>query len=353
MAAKSAKIRNVEAGRGIAALLVVLFHTSKYYFATPKYWAGDAFHGVFLFGHAGVEFFFVLSGYIMLTVHRRDVGHPPKVLPFVRKRFLRIYPFFWLVLAVTLALIFAIPSLGSPKWREPAEILQSALMIGKEPLDAVVFVSWSMWHEVIFYAFCALVIGIPRVGIPAFVAWTLFCAIAPFTRLVTPWPSYLNEIINVLFAFGAGAALILQHWTIPRPLLVLTLGALVFFGTGLLMDYAPVLPEWSTRLVYGLGSTLALLGAVEAERSGKLIAPTWLVALGAASYSVYLTHILALTLFAKVAAKFGLTTLLPAPVAFVGLALGAVLAGVAIHRLLELRLTKVAGNMWRQRVAPA
>ena len=34
----------------IAALLVVLFHTSKYYFATPKYWTGDAVHGVFLFG---------------------------------------------------------------------------------------------------------------------------------------------------------------------------------------------------------------------------------------------------------------------------------------------------------------
>jgi len=56
------KITSVEAGRGVAAVLVVLYHVGKFYFATPKYWAARAFGGAFMFGHAGVEFFFVQPG---------------------------------------------------------------------------------------------------------------------------------------------------------------------------------------------------------------------------------------------------------------------------------------------------
>ncbi|WP_372785033.1 acyltransferase family protein [Phenylobacterium sp.] len=343
------KITNVEAGRGIAALLVVLFHTSNYYFSTPKYWTGDAFHGLFLFGHAGVEFFFVLSGYIMLTVHRKDVGKPSKVLPFARKRFLRIYPFFWVVLAVTVVLIFAMPSLGQAAWRQPLEILQSALLVGKEPLDAVVFVSWSMWHEIVFYGFCALVIGLPRVGIPAFVIWTLICAAQPFLGFTPPWPDYMTRFINVLFAFGVAGAMALERWRIPAPRLVLAAGAVLFLATGLALDYSTFLPEWTSRLLFGAGAVLALVGGVEAERSGLLTAPKWLVALGAASYAIYLTHILTLTFVAKLAVKLGLPQILPAPVAFVLLALSATLGGVAVHKLLELRVNRAAADLLKQR----
>jgi exopolysaccharide production protein ExoZ len=280
-------------------------------------------------------------------VHRRDIGKPAEMLPFARKRFLRIYPLFWVVLAVTVALAFAIPGLGQAFYRDPATILQSVLLAGKEPLRAVVFVSWSMWHEIVFYAFCALVIGFPRLGIPAFILWILACAIQPFVGFAPPWPEYITRFINLLFAFGAGAALLLQHWTIPRPRLVLVLGVALFLGTGLVMDYNPVLPEWLTRVFYGLGAALALVGGVEAERSGLLTAPKWLVALGAASYSIYLTHILTLTFVAKLAAKLHVPAFLPAPVGFAVLALSAVLVGLAVHHLLERRLTRAAGQLWR------
>jgi peptidoglycan/LPS O-acetylase OafA/YrhL len=286
----------------------------------------------------------------MLTVHRRDIGQPDRVLPFARKRFLRIYPFFWLVLGVTVAIAFAIPTLGQAFYRDPATILQSALLIGREPLNAVVFVSWSMWHEIIFYALCALVIGLPRIGIAAFVVWTLACAVQPFVGFAPPWPEYMTRFINVLFSFGVGSALLLQHRTIPHPRIVLALGAALFLGTGLVSDYAAPLPEWSTRLLFGLGAALALLGGVEAERSGLLSAPRWLVGLGAASFSIYLTHILTLTFVAKAAAQFGLPRFIPAPIGFLVLSLSAVLAGVAVHRLMELRITKVAADLWR---APA
>ena len=145
----AARISNVEAGRGLAALLVVLYHADKYYFAAPKYWTHDAFGGLFGFGHSGVEFFFVLSGFIMLMVHQGDIGKTSRVIPFLRRRFERIYPFFWVVLAFTSAGYFLNPGTGEPLYRDPANLIQSAILIGIEPFDSVVFVSWSMWHEVL------------------------------------------------------------------------------------------------------------------------------------------------------------------------------------------------------------
>lgn len=339
------KLRNVEAGRGLAAVLVVLFHTTKYYFDTPKYWLQGAFNGFFLFGHAGVEFFFVLSGFIMVWVHRRDVGKPERVGSFAWKRFSRIYPFFWVILAITLVLVWRIPTLGKPFYRDPMVILQSFALVGRDPLHAVVFVSWTLWHEMVFYVFCAAVIAAPTVGLPAFILWTLACA-------TNSLPSYVFGFINILFSFGVLVALALRRWTIPAPAAFLAAGVSVFLGTAALVDYTTFLPEWSTRILFGAGAALALLGAIELERGGRLTAPRWLEILGAASFSIYLTHILTLTFLAKAAMALHMNQWVPAPLAFVGLAGSATLAGVAAHYLVERRVIALTAMLKRQ-VSPA
>lgn len=75
--------------RGLAALLVVLFHTSLI-FTLEKYWGADPMKGLFSFGAAGVEMFFVISGFIILHVHWGDIGVPGKLPGFLKKRFVRI-----------------------------------------------------------------------------------------------------------------------------------------------------------------------------------------------------------------------------------------------------------------------
>lgn len=93
---------------------------------------------------------------------------------------------------------------------------------------------------------------------------------------------------------------------------------------------------------------MALLGAIELERSGRLSTPSWLQVLGAASFSIYLTHILTLTFIAKAAVALHLTNWVPEPVAFLGLAAGAVLAGVAAHYLVERRVIAFTSMVQRQ-----
>ena len=86
-----AELTTLQAGRGIAALLVVLYHASGL-FSSNKYWQTIVLKGVFGFGFAGVEYFFVLSGFIMLHVHRKDIGKPAALVSYFRKRIERIYP---------------------------------------------------------------------------------------------------------------------------------------------------------------------------------------------------------------------------------------------------------------------
>ena len=81
--------------------------------------AGEGAGAAFNFGYAGVEFFFVLSGFIMVLVHRRDFGQPSKALVFMRKRVVRIYPIYWLVMAFLLAIYFVSPGRGPDHARDP------------------------------------------------------------------------------------------------------------------------------------------------------------------------------------------------------------------------------------------
>src|SRR5436190_1288571 len=102
----------LQAGRALAALLVVLYHNGLYIFALDKYWGADPSRGLFNFGHAGVEFFFVLSGFIIFYIHGKDLGVPSRFFSFIRKRFIRIYPIYWLVLAAIIPVYFLVPSFG-------------------------------------------------------------------------------------------------------------------------------------------------------------------------------------------------------------------------------------------------
>ncbi len=58
--------------------------------------------GLFAFGHAGVDFFFVLSGFIILHVHAGDIGRPVRLGHYLQRRFTRVYPFYWVVFLLAL-----------------------------------------------------------------------------------------------------------------------------------------------------------------------------------------------------------------------------------------------------------
>ena len=67
---------SLQAGRGIAAILVVIFHTASFVGGNSKYWHREWLARGLAGLALGVEYFFVLSGAVILLAHMDDIGRP-------------------------------------------------------------------------------------------------------------------------------------------------------------------------------------------------------------------------------------------------------------------------------------
>lgn len=326
-------LQGLQCGRAVAALLVVIFHANS--FLLPDRLYGGAHAGrMFNFGYAGVEFFFVLSGFIMVLVHRKDFGKPQRAPRFLRKRILRIYPFYWLVLAALVLLYAAAPGRGPAHALDPQAIAVSALLFpAGQPL--VLGVAWTLQHELLFYGIFMLLLLHLRAGLAVFCIWQLLCLAAlpalPLNGLVQTH-SFLLSPYNLLFSLGACSALLygrLARRGVPASLIA---GTVIFTATGILdvMGTAPMNHALRT-LLFGLGAALAVAGLAAAPWRF----PRWLSFLGDASYAVYLVHAPALSIVGVLIRKAGLNAVLP-PLAMLPLVCAAaVVAGCLAHLLLE------------------
>src|SRR5579864_9480491 len=99
-------LQSVRAFRGAAALLVLFFHASSVstFFLHSDFWSW-----LFFFGYSGVDFFFVLSGFIIFLTHRADIGRSERLNAYLTKRFIRIYPVYWTVALVLVPVYFGTP----------------------------------------------------------------------------------------------------------------------------------------------------------------------------------------------------------------------------------------------------
>lgn len=332
---------SLQAGRAIAALLVVLYHNSLYIFALDKYWGFDPAYGLFNFGHAGVQFFFVLSGFIIFYIHGKDIGLPSRFLAFVRKRFIRIYPIYWLVLAAIIPVYFLAPSFGFAYHRSIVTILSSIVLVYfDESLRSEIAVAWTLYHEMLFYFIFALAIFSRRFGLAILSLWFAASILSLLITFPPFFSDYLFSPLHLLFGMGIASCWLLRRSRIKAPILFALLGTLLFIAAGMEENYGLWLAEQHRNIFFGLGSAVALLGFVELERQGRLHVPGWLRLMGDASYAIYLTHFTVLSLLAKIFIRFGAREQLPVMLSYILLPVLAVLIGIAVHLVIERPLLR-------------
>ena len=68
----SSRLHNLQALRGAACLLVLVYHLAAFELATETSAHRHILHPVTFFGFAGVDLFFVLSGFVITWVHADD-----------------------------------------------------------------------------------------------------------------------------------------------------------------------------------------------------------------------------------------------------------------------------------------
>ncbi len=317
--------------RAIAALSVVLTHLADTGGANAPNILGVFFARM----DGGVAIFFVISGVLLYRPFARAhlLDEPrPRLVPYLWRRGLRIYPAYWLAMTVAVYVlgVTQIPSLKN-------FVLDYSLLHIYSPHQPDVFAplvqSWTLATEVAFYlllpawswAMARVVRGETRRRIRIELAGVVFLVAASTVwkalvlgvglsdprigqlKLWLPW--WLD-----LFAVGMGMAVLsvaIQHldWPTPRWLdwrrspALCWIGALATFwwvaaGVGLPHTTAAIPHSrlWGQHYLYGATAILLVLPAVfgrqtrEASRIHWLLQTRTMVFLGSISYGIYLWH---------------------------------------------------------------
>jgi exopolysaccharide production protein ExoZ len=346
---KKENFATLQVGRAFAAILVVFYHNAGSIFSLQKYWGEDPTHNFFNFGHSGVEFFFVLSGFIITHVHWNDLDCKHKLRPYLISRFIRIYPFYWIVLLMLLPVYFFIPSFGKGYERDISVIMSSISLIHFSNGFTIIPVAWTLYHEILFYLFFSLAIINKRWGLTIIFLWLT----ASITQLNLPKPLTENEFqasafgfyfspLHLLFGIGMLTSLLLrQNFKINSPLLLAFGGLISFFIIGMEENFLQWLPSNYRSLIYGLCSATAMIGFVTLERQNKIRIPIIFQRMGNASYAIYLIHLALLSLLAKIFFYFKLNNFFSNFLSFLTFIFFSISIGMVAHLLLEKKILSV------------
>lgn len=339
------RLNGLQALRGVAAVAVLLYHAMRH---LAKNGAELPYAALFQPGHAGVDLFFVLSGFIILHVHRGDIGRADQLAHYGWQRFARLMPIYWIALAITVLAL--LPGHRDAVSSEALFASASLLPTWDEPLLGVV---WTLQHEALFYIAFALLIASRRLGLALFALWFGWVAGQALGLLpVLPVPR-LGNAANLEFLFGMIAAHVVAKGRVPAPAVLAILGGAGFILAGALeatgrMDGHGDL----ARLAYGLPSALLIAGLAAWESVRPRAMPSALVTLGEASYSLYLFHLLGIGIAWQIWTRLGLDVAAHPLACFAALAAGAILLGLAAHRWVEAplmaRLKRPRDHSWRK-----
>ncbi len=156
-------LASLEFGRFIAASLVVLTHVLgdvPRYGLRPNETILGAIHPP---TPIAVQYFFVLSGFVMMTAHQRDFGRLAALPRYWWRRACRLYPVYWLSLGIVAYYVFGALTPGL------AFRLASLLPVATQEL---VPPAWSLRYEVAFYVMFGLCL-LPFIGRAILVFWVL------------------------------------------------------------------------------------------------------------------------------------------------------------------------------------
>jgi len=325
--------------RGIAATMVVFVHIAL----QLKRLGYGSYSADWL--SSGVDIFFVISGFIMWVSVERRVGMT--AAEFMRHRIIRIVPLYWAVSGGVLVICLVAPHLLRTTSFDASHALASFLFIpARHPTVTTQFwplliPGWTLNFEMLFYVLFAIAIagsnGSSRTRL-ILIASLIFGTVLVATALkgrIDVMNFYANPII---FEFLAGifVGILYLKMGSRRSWKWLSVLAIGFFFL------------WYNEPMSIVGSASILVGATMVV-SGALFAPTipipGLKAVGDASYSLYLTHVVTLAALSHFWRAFELQGLGQIAFTIIGLIVSIIGAFFCYH-LLERPMTTGLKRIW-------
>lgn len=284
------KFHNIQALRGIAALMVVIFHLHDF---EKIYGHGlTLMPSVFDLLCSGVDIFFVISGFIMVTITFGQFQQPGAAVNFLLNRITRIYPLYWFFTLITFALLLLRLFFDHSKVIN-TDIIRSFLLMPQAGFPLLP-VGWTLVFEMYFYLIITFLLFFPEKMFSSLLAvWAIFILTGGFFITNPTLSFYVNPLCWEFIGGCLIARLVCVYKINTRVSFgVLFLGILsLLLSFGIYhLHYPDVIPaNWSRVAVFGIPSMLIVYGAVGIETNGSIF-PSLFVKLGDISYSIYLSH---------------------------------------------------------------
>ncbi len=348
--------------RGVAVLMVMVYHVEDLLRLMPGW---ENFHSLWVrVGYSAPDLFFVISGFIMCYVTFGMKFEPRKWLV---ARFIRIYPLYFLFMLTAMTVWLIEPTMTMGSGVQTWETVGKSFLIFPQAGLPLVFVAWTLEHEIVFYflVFCVAAMGgqlRSLTGVMMFLSglsmarWFLKDSIA----WLDFWDYHFLSLYMVQFTMGA---LIFQY---QKQLQFLgywgpvAAGIALFIFGGFAAETAPLNEEGLPRiLIFGSAFSLALLGFINAEmarrqKEGDAYLPKkrpFFVKAGDASYSMYLCHPFFLSISGKILAALNVSGFIAAAaVALAGA--GAVIFGMLFYEWVEKPLLQLMKTVTGKKRAP-
>jgi peptidoglycan/LPS O-acetylase OafA/YrhL len=305
---------NIQFLRFVAAMLVVLYHTAS---QVPE--SESLIHGLFFLGQAvgfaGVDIFFVISGFIMAYTTMEHGGARDSAA-FAKRRLARIFSGHWPFFALTLLVFY---------WLRPAHFEESNLLasffLWPQPLNRTLLeITWTLSFELYFYLLFTLVVWLVPAGKRMATCLLITAALLllnlyrhfvlasfepenlyfiPFAVHFLVSPFMLEFFAGTLVAYWLrrNPAGLSTAWLLSGLFLFLASGAVNYQSySGVIEQGFHVVPRvfW-----FGLSSVMIVAGLVRLEYRSIKSPARFSLRTGGASYAIYLGHILILTIAGK------------------------------------------------------
>jgi len=358
---RATTFRGVQALRGLAASIVVVHHATMMMAERPG-------RGSYLWanGAAGVDIFFVISGFVMAvsTIGREHKTHPAR--SFMERRLVRLVPLYWLM---TVAMIVK------------SELIRHATRVGPGPvmpdnsfgflLASFLFVpymssigsthpvlaaGWTLSFEMLFYALFAFALAL-RVRVSLMLSPIMVgLAIVGLFRNVS-WPAITVWADPILLEFLAGLILgeaVVHGWKGPKALAI----ASGLIAMPLLLLIPSTNPPPIRILQWGVPAFFTVMAVVSLEEGFGDRWPRWIMLIGDASYSLYLSHGFVVSAVISVMARMhllsaGVTGLSEEILVAVLSLISSVLVAILLFIFVEKPITNFLRSKWLHEGRPS
>jgi peptidoglycan/LPS O-acetylase OafA/YrhL len=336
------RLAAIDCLRGVASGYVALFHIyGAVMLSGHSEWVPAAVDAVFRFGDAGVQMFFVLSGFVLTfglfgkTVNARFAGR------FIIRRSIRLDPSYWTMIVVSLLAYKMSGNVDIPLQDVPFNFFYLDNVFQKR---SIIPVGWTLCLEFQFYLIligCCWALSRARAWSAGGLAWAMVAVVVSsiaykaWGRSLLPPGLFLEHF--ELFALGVVLALWVRSpadRSILAPIVVVVAGVVV------------VAVQWGDhRLWLGVFTAAFIAWLTQTNRLNHSFGGVVLPWVGTISYSLYLVHPFVIGKLIRAAQRF-LPAASSSPLGQVGLMVvalcAALMAAWAFWKVLERPTQRLA-----------